>query len=373
MTELFADVVVVGAGPAGAATALMLAPFLRTMLVDRIDPNAAIESGSRIGETLPAAAWRLLRDMGLWDDFLQQPHARCYSRRSIWGGPEPVSADGVSDPDGPGWHLDRARFDGWLRAWACRRGAALIAPAKATALRRDGDEWCLHLLRDGRPLTVTAPYVVDAGGRNAPLARMLGRKRVQTDRLVCRWLEGISHGDNGSTVVEAEAEGWWYTAALPEGRRMLAFHSDADLAAAKDMLTGPALLQRARSLAGIRSLLEATGFEARGEGGRCAAHSSSIGEVAGAGWIAVGDAALACDPLSSQGLFNALYSAFLAAGAVRLAFSGDMSGLSDYQLAIDRVTRAYRTHLTAWYGLETRWQDRPFWERRHRLSVGQSS
>jgi flavin-dependent dehydrogenase len=385
-TPLSADVVIVGAGPAGAAAALMLSPFVRTMLVERADLDAGtrafsneVDTGSReenaskqranasrIGESLPAAAGRLLRDMGLWDDFLCQNHTPCYGRRSIWGGSDPVSTDSIVDPDGPGWHLDRTRFDAWLRAWACKRGAALVAPAKAIALTRDGAIWRLTLLRHGRRMTVTAPYVIDAGGRNAPLARMLGRRRVAADRLVARWLEGTSNGDHGAAIVEAEPEGWWYTADIPDGRRVLAFYTDADLAVARDTLTGAALLARAQTRLDIGPLLEATGFAPQGAAGRCAAHSSQIGETAGPGWIAVGDAALACDPLSSQGLLNALYSGFLAAGAVREALAGELSGLRDYRLAIDQLARTYHARLAAWYGLELRWPDKPFWARRRR-------
>jgi flavin-dependent dehydrogenase len=184
--------------------------------------------------------------------------------------------------------------------------------------------------------------------------------------LVARWLEGTCNGDHGATVVEAEPEGWWYTADIPGGRRVLAFYTDADLAVAKDTLTGAALLARAQTRPDIGALLEAAGFAPQGAAGRCAAHSSQIGEPAGPGWIAVGDAALACDPLSSQGLLNALYSGFLAAGAVREALAGDLGGLRDYRLAIDQLARAYHAHLAAWYGLEPRWPDRPFWARRHR-------
>ena len=149
--ELTADVVVVGAGPAGAATALMLAPFHRTLLLDRAGPAQQAPVVARIGESLPAAARRLLQDMALWTEFQNQGHAPCYAARSHWGGPAAVAADSVRDPDGPGWHLDRARFDAWLRRQAGARGAALVAPARAVGLAPTADGWRLTLTRHGRP------------------------------------------------------------------------------------------------------------------------------------------------------------------------------------------------------------------------------
>ncbi|MBY6265300.1 NAD(P)/FAD-dependent oxidoreductase [Azospirillum sp. 412522] len=365
-----ADAVVVGAGPAGTAFALNLAPLRRVLVLDRRDTPAIRIGGSRIGESLAPAARRLLTDMGLWEAFLAEGHSPCHGGRSVWGGPLPVEADNLRDLDGPGWHLDRGRFDGWLRRMAASRGAALLVPAQPLAVTRDGTKdgegWLLEVENAGRRFPVRTRLLVDAGGRGSPLAKRFGARRTVSDRLVCGWVHGrdAPGRQSGLTWIEAEPDGWWYSAPLPAGRRVVAFHTDADLPAAADARDAGPLLRRLSCCSVLSQSLSACGFEPDGQGGFCAAHSSALSPAAGDGWLAVGDAALGFDPLSSQGIFNALYTGLAAAEAADRHLSGDPGALPGYAAGLAPIRDAYRTHLRAWYGLERRWRDRPFWSRR---------
>jgi flavin-dependent dehydrogenase len=286
---------------------------------------------------------------------------------SVWGSAEPVERDNLRDLDGSAWHLDRTRFDGWLREVAAQRGAAMLTPAVPRDMVRDGEVWRLGLVMDGRPVPVRARLLVDAGGRGSSMARGFGSRRVVEDRLVCGWLHGRDQPgrQSGLTHIEAEPDGWWYTAPLPDERRVVAFHTDSDLPAAAIAAAGPELLlDRASGLGFFSGVLAASGFAPDGTGGFCAAHGAVLDSPAGDGWLAVGDAALSFDPLSSQGLFNALYTGLAAAEAADRHLSGDGDAVRSYQATLVSVHDAYRTHLRAWYGLERRWAERPFWERR---------
>jgi len=355
------DVFVVGAGPAGATAALNLAPTRRVALIDlRAQPRA------RLGESLPPAARRLLTDMGLWDSFLAQRHSPCYGNRSVWGSPELVEADFLRDPDGHGWHVDRARFDLWLRGVAVRRGATLKAPAQLESIDWDGDCWRARVATPGGPTELIARVVIDAGGRASPVGRSLGARRQLGDKLVCGWLCGKArptHRGAGFTYVEAAEDGWWYAAPMPGGRRVLAFHTDFDLPASRLVADPQKLLERAAVNPELAALLSQTGFTLE-QSGFSAAHSALLQPFAGPAWFAVGDAACSFDPLSSQGLLNALYTGLAAAEAADRHLSGERDALSEYLLTMDYVYAAYQRHLIHWYAAETRWSDRPFWQRR---------
>jgi flavin-dependent dehydrogenase len=360
-------VLVVGAGPAGATAALNLAASHRVLLVDRL---ATPEP--RIGESLPPAASRLLADMGLQGSFLRQGHTRYQGNRALWNGIR-SEYHFLRDPDGHGWHLARDAFDTWLRDEARERGAALLAPASVEGVDAADGGWRVRLRTLGGTAIVHARILIDASGRGALVARKLGARRRRLDRLACTWLYGQDQlGAPGFSDIEATEHGWWYSAALPGERRVLAFHTDADLASLNPQRSADMLLATAYALPGMGRLLTDSKFVADTHARTTAAHSSILEPAANAGWFAAGDAALSFDPLSSQGIFNALYTGLASAEAVDRTLAGDTTAWQDYCQQISSISSAYRRHLAYCYGLEQSWPQSAFWQRRHRFSDSQT-
>jgi flavin-dependent dehydrogenase len=81
----------------------------------------------------------------------------------------------------------------------------------------------------------------------------------------------------------------------------------------------------------------------------------------GARWLAVGDAAVACDPLWGQGIVSALASGQSAAQAL----TGRPEALTEFAFAAQRRFDDYLRLRTYYYRRETRWPHSVFWARRH--------
>lgn len=363
------DVLVVGGGPAGAATAVALRRQGLSVVVVEREPQAK----ERVGETLSPGARHALAGLGLWDVFVADGHAQVAGRRSLWGRAGALEVHSLHDADGPGWHLDRRRFEALLRDEATRAGARVLAGEVPEAITFDGRRWRVRTSSGAR---LQARLAVDASGRAACLARLAGARRVVLDQLVAvaAFLpKGAAGGFDRFTLVEAEAGGWWYSAPLPAGRGVVAFFTDAELAPG------------ARSAAAFRRrLAKAPATSARCLGAARAgrlvleaaprvvsANTSRLTVVAGDSWLAVGDAATAFDPLSSQGLESALSSALHAARAIRRRLDGDSGALHSYAAHVCQTWRRYVYERARVYEQETRWPDAPFWRRRqaHRALV----
>jgi flavin-dependent dehydrogenase len=206
--------------------------------------------------------------------------------------------------------------------------------------------------------------VVDATGRGARFARRLGARRVALDRLVGVVAsvapEQTTGEHEGATLLEAAADGWWYSARTPDDRLLLAYMTDADLWA-RAARERDAYARRLESAPQTRARLrEAPVAPAR----VVAAVSAHLHPAAGPGWIAAGDAAMAVDPLSGGGVCLALRSGMRAAGTILRDLSGDAGAAGEYSADVARAFCEYTGHWRWFYGQERRFGASEFWRRR---------
>jgi len=86
--------------------------------------------------------------------------------------------------------------------------------------------------------------------------------------------------------------------------------------------------------------------------------------VVGANWLATGDAALAFDPLSGQGVLKSIESGTRCAVAITGYFAGDPSALKSYDSWVQETYDAYLSVRRKFYDAVLHWPNSQFWKRR---------
>ncbi|GAB4198850.1 MAG: NAD(P)/FAD-dependent oxidoreductase [Wenzhouxiangellaceae bacterium] len=380
------DVIIIGGGPAGCAAAIALRQHRPNYRVLILEKQPLPEWPLHIGETLPPAMVGVLQSFNLWESFRELETLPAHGTRCAWGDHQLRGNDYLFQAFGPGWHVDRRKFDRWLIEQARLAGAEYRSAATTTDIRfrPDGAQpaWRIQTI-GGETAALRSHFLVDATGRAAVIARRMNAERLPQDQLVAyyTYLQPLADTDD-STWVEATPHGWWYSAALPDGRMVVALMSDSDIGRKlKFKHNSSWQLQLAASLWTRQRLDLNTPYQSIQV---TAAHGQQLSPCSGRGWLAVGDAATTFDPLSSLGLFKALRNSQIAAYAIgdvlddmAAATGGDSydntqphPALSKYQALIQAEYRDYQKQHQAYYNMEQRFGGQPFWQRRHQLDPG---
>ncbi len=308
------DAIVVGAGPAGSALAAGLAgDGARVMLVEQAHhprPKACAEYAS------PMIAEELAR-IGIPEDSWSED-AVALTGMDIHAGGH-VARITYADRRGPrtAWGLDRRRFDSLLASHAAASGAELHEGVRAVALIDEGGRVSGARIRDtatGDERTIRADWVIGADGARSRVARLLGVERpVRFPRrlgLVAHYTGNAALTDHGEMHV---GRGWYVGLAPTPGRELnvgmaLPMTAGTPSAASRFASAIDGLPAVARRLAHSERLSPIRGASPIGH---------RVSDVAGQGWVLIGDAAGFVDPFTGEGIHRALRSARAAASALR--------------------------------------------------------
>ena len=365
------DVVVLGGGPAGCATGLAL----RQQGIEKV---LVVESGDyqtlRIGESIPPDTRVLMEQLGILADFLEEKHEPCLGSCASWGNNRLGYNDFLYNPHGYGWHLDRRRFDAFLARKTLARGVELSIQTRA--------EKCDHMINqegfliklkrlDKQTNIVRARFIVDATGTHAHIARWLGAKKIIFDQLLCfcAYFEVPPSCSTCSqlTVLEAVEYGWWYAAKLPNSRLATLVATDSINNKKLTLHKINNWLSHLKATKYLSKLVAECSF-IEGSSMICTAPSFLLSQAVGNGWLAVGDAASAYDPISSQGIYKALLESLYAAKVIAAYLAGNTGQLNEYQSNLSKRYDEYLENRRYFYGIEKRWSDSSFWKRRQEIT-----
>src|SRR4051812_28873914 len=352
------DALIVGGGPAGAATALALARAGATAVVLERSEYQDV----RLGETVPPRIREPLAALGIAPGFLDQDHAPSYANASAWGSTSLEYQDFLFNPLGHGWHLARNVFDRQLAMAAAAAGATVFLGTRLGRLERCASGWRAEASSRGRAVSLIAKLLVDATGRGSIVARRLGHQPVVEDRLV--GLAGYLHEGEPEVertlLLEAMEGGWWYSAPLP-GYHVAVYMTDADLLPRSK---GLCAFWQARLLDSHHTRQRLAGCGAVDRLTARPAQSFVLDRPTGPGFLAVGDAACAFDPLSSGGIHKALRSGLEAARTLLGHLDGQAEALDEYDSRVRAEYGRYLELRAEYYSMETRWPGSTFWRRR---------
>lgn len=336
-------ILILGAGPAGAAVALGLRRLgYPVSIVSEWRRFPALEGVSlRVLEALRAAGL----EHALADATLPS------QRKVSWNGQQ--HAQNIE------WLLDRPRFDRGLREDLQRAGVELIE-GRVLAVQSSAAG---HQVQIEGHADIQADFLVESRGRQAP-ALGKGLRGPETVSLLNRW-----QGAPGATAsaVESIEQGWVWMARQADG--CCYWQLTVDVASAE--LPGKAqLLDYCRERREASALAKA--FFADGPEVDVHLHARSstailCPQVCGDNWIRVGDAAMAVDPLSGNGIFQSLSSALQAPVVINTLLRAPERAALAQQFHRQRVEQLFLRFARIgrdFYADEQRWQDQPFWKAR---------
>ncbi|GAC1351416.1 MAG: NAD(P)/FAD-dependent oxidoreductase [Polyangiales bacterium] len=371
------DVVVVGGGPGGSTTAARLAQRgRRVVLLERQQfPRF------HIGESLLPSSAPLLRALGVEAE-LDRRFVRKHSARFLDDAVDPdnplASAryqfSEAFPPSTPyAWQVSRDQFDEILLRNASRLGVDVREGWTVLSALREGDTamgtagtagtvvGVVAKAPDGGKRIIRAKVVVDASGREAFLAKHQGAKTRLPGLDKTAIFSHVQGGHRNSGIDEGQIEiiildgtdeggsnpGWAWFIPFRDGRSSVGFVVSSEVIRKHAPDAGPHLLppalghprendlrpadSAARIAALFHQLLARSPWMKRligtspfvGPVRAAADYSFRVGELAGAGWLAVGDSAGFLDPLFSSGAHLAMGGGDRAAEAIDEALRND--------------------------------------------------
>jgi flavin-dependent dehydrogenase len=329
-----ADVVVIGGGPAGSTVSTLLAQHgYRVQLFER-------ERFPRfhIGESLIPETYWVFRRLNMLDKMKASPFVKKYSVQFVNAqGKESAPFyfhDNKPHECSQTWQVIRSEFDTLMLDNAREHGVEVHQPARALDVLFEGDRAVGVRVQKGggAPEEVRAKVVVDASGQSTMLQNRFKLRLwdpVLNKGAIWTYWEGAYRDtgrDEGATVViqTTNKKGWWWY--IPQHDNTVSVgvvapfdylfkgRGSHEQTYNEEVEACTAVKKR---LAGAR---RATGYFATKD------YSYRSKQVAGDGWVLVGDAFGFLDPLYSSGVLLALKSGELAADAIAGGLAkGDVS------------------------------------------------
>lgn len=363
----YREVVVIGAGPAGAVAAALLKRHGHDVLVLERQQFPRFS----IGESLLAHCLEYIEEAGMMPAVqaagFQVKNGAAFARGDQYTHFD--FRDKFSPGPGTTFQVQRARFDKVLADDAARQGVEVRYQQEVVAADFGCDDPLLTVRGpQGQPYHVRGRFVLDASGYGRVLARLLDleqpssmppRKAIFThieDRIDAAGFDR----DKILISVHPEQRGIWYwLIPFSDGRSLFGVVGGQDLFGGLDADLMATLRAMADAAPNLRRILRNAVWDtpANTIGG----YSASVTRLHGPGYALLGNAAEFLDPVFSSGVTIALRSAKLAADALHRQLGGaTVDWQSDFADPLMVGVETFRAYVQGWYSGE--FQDVVFYQ-----------
>jgi len=330
------DVIIVGGGVSG----LVLSVLLKEQNIDhivlkRVEKQKTLE----LPETLPPSTMVLLESLNLLELF-SKSSSKTFGYHSLWYS-DTLTTDNFfyHNPYKYGLKLHKKQLLQDLEALVSHH---VLPFNNLLKLHQTNDKVSLTIESDNTAQTIKGKIVVDATGRKKAILKQLGIHSESFDdqvALSCH-LPYIKHPKLIYPVfVESFEYGWGIVTSLNEQLNSITLYTKK----------GSPILPQLKEYQNWKNVLSNTKIlkdfltdypNCKIAGG--IANTSKSSQIAGSNWLAIGDAAIAFDPLSSHGISNAIYCAKLASSAIRSYMTNDtISSFENYENIVFQIFNEY--------------------------------
>ncbi len=357
MHEEVVDVLIIGAGPAGAVAAGLLRKQGRSVLVIEKEQFPRFS----IGESLLPQSMTYLEEAGFLRDVVeagfQYKNGACFAR-----GERTTSFD-FRDKFSAGWgttyQVQRAQFDDVLARAAARCGAEVRYRHQVVAFQAvPPGAWVAVAPLEGHAYRVKAGFVLDASGFGRVLSRLLDLETPSGFPLRTAYFTHVEDRittpgfDRNKILITTHPDHvdvWFWTIPFSNGRASLGVVARSEFFEARE---GSAL-ERLQSILSEAPHLAASLKDARWDTPvrSLAGYAANVKALWGEGFALLGNAGEFLDPVFSSGVTIALKSASLAAAVLARRFAGEpVNWQSEYADPLRAGVNTFRAFVESWYG-----------------------
>lgn len=351
-----ADILIIGAGPAGSVAAGLLRRQGRSVLVLEREQFPRFS----IGESLLPQSMAYIEEAGMLQDVVEAGFQ--YKNGAAFAWRDRRTAFDFREKFSCGWgttyQVQRARFDKVLADAASRMGAEIRYKHEVIAADVSGDLPTVTVRApDGSTYLVRAGFMLDASGFGRILPRLLQLEQPSNFPVRGAIFTHIEDRvppntfDRNKILISVHPEHtdvWFWTIPFSDGRCSLGVVARQDFLAQYSGTETERLQTLVGEMPYLAELLTNAQWDTPAR--QIVGYSSNVKSLWGKGFALLGNAGEFLDPVFSSGVTIAFKSASLAAACIERQHKGEaVDWQAEFAVPLKRGVDTFRTFVEAWY------------------------